>query len=235
MQMGSKRMPAATRQTVYRKSTPAITVEQVAARLREMERSFRTRWIGLMVLGAFATMFGPVVIGSIMYGAQFNARRVGTIHSWTAMVGRVAIFVLPVLFFLEWITRGKLFEDAAESYSEAEGLARFGMGRGMAYVIFMEVCLWGPRMVIAGTKKIAGQGSHARADRNVAAAIVHAFVINDGGMGTGQLYPLAGGRDDVFADVLAYLMFFDVIGISKKGDRAWLCSDAQKALKLKVA
>jgi hypothetical protein len=227
-------MPSTTRQTVYRKPGPSITVEQVAARLREMERSFRTRWIGLLALGAVAAMIAPVIIGSIMYGGQFSVRHVGPIHSWTAMVGRVAIFALPILFGLEWITRGKLLEDAAESYSEAEGLARFGMGRGMAYIIFMEVCLWGPRMVIAGTKKIAGQGKHAGADRNVAAAIVHAFVINDGGMSTGQLYPLAGGNDDVFSDVLAYLMFFDVVDISKKGDRAWLCSDAQKALKLQI-
>lgn len=222
--------------TVYRKPIPELSVEQMRDKLLAMERSFRARWLGLIVLGACATMFGPLVIGSIAWGGQFSAHHVGPIRPWMVMVGVTSAIMLPILFGIEWLTRGKLLESAADAYGEM-GSWRYvtGANRGMAGLVFFEICLWGPRMVIAGSKKIAGQSKHADADRNVAATIVRAFALRDEGINTGELFTLSGGNDAIFGDALAYLLFLDLIGISKAGDRAWLLSQARRALDLPSA
>lgn len=228
-------MPGAQRQTVYRKQDPQITVEQVETRLREMEKAFRIRWISLMILGALATMFGPVAFGTLIWIGQFNGRRSAPPLPLVQVIGRTAMVLLPILFLVEWLTRGKFMENTAESLEEMGGWRYMpGVGRGITAAVFFEVCLWGPRMVIAGTKKIAGQAEHAAADRAVAATMVHAFATRDSGINIGELFTLTNGRDDVFGDVLAYLLYFEVIGMSKNADRVWMLSDAQRALKLKM-
>ena len=87
-------------------------------------------------------------------------------------------------------------------------------------------------MVISGIKRLANQGSHRRADRVLAAKMVHAMHVRGQGLPTASLYPLANENDRAFSDALAYLMFYEVIGISKTGDRAWIASEAAKAMKL---
>ena len=107
--------------------------------------------------------------------------------------------------------------------------------RGAAQgLVLVELCLWGPRMVIAGTKKLHHLGRHRGADRALAAELLAALANRGEGMPTAQLYPLAHGRDDAFGDSLAYLLFHDLIGISKSGDRAWLLSEARRSLRLEA-
>ena len=95
-------------------------------------------------------------------------------------------------------------------------------------LVLVELCLWGPRMVIAGAKKLHHLGRHRGADRALAAELLAALANRGEGMPTAELYPLAHGRDDAFGDSLAYLLFHDLIGISKSGDRAWLLSEQDR-------
>ena len=212
---------------------PQITAEQIRGSLQQLERAFYTRWISLISLGSIVTMLGPILIGSIIWGKQFSVTYTGSVQSWTFCVGEASLIVLPILFLIEWLTRGKLVEDAADSMGDM-GMMRFSpyMGRGMGGLIVLEICLWGPRIVIAGTKRIAEMSKHAAADRSIAAEMLHLLVLRGEGISTGELYVLVQNRDDLFSGVLAYLLFFDLIGVAKAGDRAWLAGSAMRELKL---
>jgi hypothetical protein len=212
-----------------------VTPEQLADKLRRNERSFRTRWLTLIALGAMVTMILPLLISSLMWITQFSSRRGGPPETWMFITFKVCAVALPVLLLLEWLTRGKLMEKTAETVGGMGPVVPRvvpGVGRGIAIVAFIEMGLWGPRMVIAGTRRIFGISKQAGADRALAAKMLHALLVRGEGLPTAQLYPLANGRDDAFGDALGYLLFFDLIGISKAGDRAWMLGDAKRTLKL---
>jgi hypothetical protein len=230
-------MPPSRPQTAYRPPASRLTAEQVADKLRRNESAFRTRWIILIALGAIVTMLVPLVIAALKWSAQ-AMRRNPPPQSFMMIAFQVCAIALPIFFLLEWITRGKLMEKTAETVGDL-GLssgARLmpGVGRGVAVIAFIEFCLWGPRMVIAGSKRIFGMSRHRGADRALAGKMLHALIVKGEGLPTAKLYPLADGRDDAFSDALAYLLFFDLIGISKTGDRAWMLGDAKRTLKLET-
>jgi hypothetical protein len=227
-------MPAMTRAPASLTAKPRISVDDCQSRLAAMQRDFRARWIGLLALGAIVCMIGPVVIGSAIWAKQFGRRR-GVVlghaaHSWVACVGMTALWFLPILFVIEWLTRGKLLESVTDAAQDS--YHPLFAGRALGGAFFVEVCLWGPRMVIGGTRRILDQSKHAGADRLLCAKIVHALAIRGEGAATAELFRHADGRDIAFGDALGCLMFYDVIGISKNGDRAWLLSEAKKTLHL---
>src|SRR5207245_712297 len=93
---------------------------------------------------------GPVLFGTLIWLKQFDARGSGEIHSWTNRVFLTGVIFLPILFLIEWATRGKMFEEGAEALGDS---ARLPGVRGAAQgLVLVELCLWGPRMVIAGAK-----------------------------------------------------------------------------------
>jgi hypothetical protein len=192
-----------------------------------MEGSFVARWTLLVALGSLFCLLGPVIVGSFIWLKQFQTRGMA-MHSWLFRVAQTGVFFLPILFLIEWATRGKLLEEGAEALGAG---SRLPVGRQAAQgMVFLEMCLWGPRMVIAGTKKLYNLSKHRGADRNLAADML-AMLVNAGqGIPSAQLYPLAKNNDDAFSDALAYLLFHDLIGISKTGDRAWLLSEAKRTL-----
>jgi hypothetical protein len=206
---------------------PRVTAVDMLARLRRLEAGFRGRWTLLILAGAAFCLIGPVLFGS---GLWLKHSTETPHHGWWFWVGATALWFLPIMFVVEYMTRGKMFEEGAEALGDA---ARLPGGRGAAQgLVLVEMCLWGPRMVIGGTKKLYGLGQHRRADRKLASELLAVLANRGEGMPTAQLYPLANGNDDAFGDCLAFLLFHDLIGISKQGDRAWLLSEAKRSLRL---
>jgi hypothetical protein len=226
-------MSAATTTTRYASSAAARqTTQTVLPRLTKLDASFRGRWFGLMILGALVSMIGPVIFGTAVWLRQFKGEGVGigdVQHPWLWHVGVVCLWFLPILFLIEWVTRGKLFDNAVEG---AGDMPMFVAHRAVMGAFLVEMCLWGPRMVTGGCRRQFGLSGHRGADRTLAAAMLAELLNRGQGMPTGELYMLAKGRDDAFAGAMAYLLFHDLIDVSKDGDRAWLRSEAKKALAL---
>ena len=209
----------------------AVTSPEMFAQLRRLEGGFRARWSLLILAGAAFCLIGPVLFGTFIWLHQFQERRsAGTEYSWLNRVIVTGLVFLPILFAIEWATRGKMLEEGAEALGDSMRLPGVrGAGQGL---VILEMCLWGPRMVIGGTRKLLGLSQHRRADRALAAEMVATLANRGEGIPTAQLYPLAKNDDAAFGDALGYLLFHDLIGISKAGDRAWLLSDARRALRL---
>jgi hypothetical protein len=216
-------MPVATRFI----GAPRHTAESILPKLKALDRSFRTRWFALLIAGAVVSMIGPVIFGTLFWMRQFGGRHVLVQHSWWWHVGFVCLWFLPILFFIEWITRGKLLENTVEETSD---MGRFIAGRAVAGAVFVEICLWGPRMVTGGVRKQFGLSRHRHADRALAAAMLAELLNRGDGLPIGDLFALAQNRDDAFSGSLAYLMFHDLVDISKTGDRVWLLSEGKKEL-----
>ena len=206
------------------------TPDALRPRLARVERGFRSRWLMLMLAGAAVAMIGPVLFGSAWWLRNFRAPGVGIgveYQPWIRCVLLWAAILLPVLFLIEWVTRGRLFDNTVEAMDDMP----LGVERRLVGGAFLaEMCLWGPRMITAGFRNLAGLARHRDADRVLAAAIIATLLNRGEGVGVVELYAHAQGRDDAFGRVLAYLLFYELIGMSKNGDRLWLLSDAKKVL-----
>jgi hypothetical protein len=216
---------------------PTHTVDSVLAKLRAMERGFFTRWLILALVGGVVCMIGPVIFGTLFWLRQYrDGVAIVEPRPWLIVVSMTAAWFLPILFLIEWLTRGSLLENTLEgasdmgfSYGGRMAGGSYFAGRAVAGAMIVEMCLWGPRMVIGGITRLFHRTAHARADRKLAARMLHAMIVKGEGLPTAQLYPLASDAD-AFSETLAYLIFFDLIGLSKKGDRAWILGEAKRTL-----
>jgi hypothetical protein len=226
-------MPAATR-TVTRYTgvaTSRYSGDSILPKLKKLDTSFRTRWLALLIAGALVSMIGPVIFGTATFIRQYRAGGVGIgveQEPWLHHVGYACLWILPILFVIERVTRGKLVEDTVEGVSD---MPRFIGGRAVAGAVFVEVMLWGPRMVTAGVRRQVGLNRQRRADRALAAAMLAELLNRGDGLPIGEVFKIAQDRgDSAFSAALAYLMFHDLVDLSKPGDRVWVCSDGKRAI-----
>src|SRR5688572_859021 len=156
--------------TVTRKAqapNPAADAARVVVVLKKRDRAFVIRWITLAILGFFVLWVGPVIVGTIV----FLARMRESYTPWVTCFLWTSLIVIPILFFFEYLSRGKFFEGTVEGLG---GVADYGYyanvttfharGRLAAGALAIEICLWGPRMVIAGFRRIAALSSVKPAD-----------------------------------------------------------------------
>src|SRR4051794_1660234 len=93
---------------------PLVQPSTLRPRLARMENSFVARWTLLVVLGSAFCLIGPLLVGSLLWLHQFQQRG-AIIHSWLSRVITTGVVFLPILFLIEWATRGKLLEEGAEA------------------------------------------------------------------------------------------------------------------------
>ena len=216
--------------TRYATAAPAYSVSTIAAALRKRESTHKTTSTLFLVGGLAWLVVAIAFIASIAWIMQFGrrGRALMPAGSWSWYYMMTALIAGPLLFFLEYVTRGSFLSDAADEYKDYGAVSRHMMGRGMAFVIFIEMGLWGPRSVLSAFRKFSGSRSMAGADRDAAAMIIANLLRGGDGLPIGAA--LAGVQGSASSDALAYLAYYDWIGISKSGDRVWVLSDAKRAL-----
>ena len=219
-----------TTQTTTRFAAQHHTPQSVLPKLRKLDAGFRGRWLVLMIVGAAVSLIGPAIVASILYTMEFRTGGVGIGDEqkpWVRHFWITCLWFLPVLFFLEWITRGKFVDQTFENTQEDD--PDFA-GRAVGGAMIIDTTLWGPRMVTGGFRKQAGLTHHRRADRTLAAAMLAELLNRDQGASIDDLFALAQGRDEAFTKALAYLMFHELVDVSKNADRVWLLSEAKRKL-----
>jgi hypothetical protein len=202
--------------------------KEIARRLRNLDSAYRTRWTSLILLGVLVCWVGPVfftaIIWMMQYWAHGDATELRTTFIWCCAIG------IPVLFVLEYVTRGMFYEAPDGASIDSMG-GDSPANRAGAYMLMIEISLWGPRMVITGIKRLAGDGRFGNAARKAGAQIIGClFQSEDGGLATAQIFTHCSVNDDLFADALAYLLYHDRVGVAKDGLRVWILSDARKQL-----
>jgi hypothetical protein len=194
------------------------------------EKNFRTSWATLAVVGALMSLAGAAIPASFVWLLQLrysdNPAPWSAVYVWTVLVA------VPLAFILEHLTRGTMLQDAASDIDYSSGFEMHVRGRALVGMFILEICLWGPRMVMAGIKRLRRRTAYGHADRDLAARLLATLYQREEGIASGELFVAAegGASDEAFGDALAYLAFFDWIAIAKNGGRVWLLGSPRKTL-----
>jgi hypothetical protein len=202
--------------------------EGVRATLLRCERRYKVRWAVLTILGFGFLWIGPAFFATLTIMLQIQANGIPSpwweLFFWGAVVG------IPLLFVLEWRTRGGFADDAIDSVGGADAASwSVGHRAGASLALITEVSLWGPRIIINGVRRLVSAGKFA-GDVAAPAAILSVLLRSDEGIATSHVLSQSGLDAEAFGDALAYLTFHDFIGISKDGRQLWICTEARKCL-----
>lgn len=205
--------------------------KEIVRRLRAFDARYRTRWTTLLLLGVLVCWVGPVFFTMIIWITQYMAHSdaidLPVTFAWCCAIG------IPVLFALEFATRGMFYETPDGASVDSMG-GDAPANRAGAFALMIEISLWGPRMVITGIKRLRSEGRFGNTTRKTGATIVICLAkCEDGGMGTAQIFTRCAVSDELFADALAYLMYHDRVDISKDGSRIWILSETRRRLILR--
>jgi hypothetical protein len=221
--------------------SPGVDPARLAAVLKRGDGSFVARWIILAILGFVVLWIGPFIAATIAYVLRMRDNYTPwlTCFFWSCLIG------LPILFFFEWLTRGKFLDNTMEGLGDIRGYGMYGgagmtsafylRGRIAAGALAVEICLWGPRMVIAGFRRIAALMRVKPKDHAPAAAVLAPLMRQEEGLSTGAAMTQARLDPDDFSAALAYLSFHEIVGMAKDGSRIWVLSDARKKLAAAMA
>ena len=225
-------MPA----TTYRAAVPPVRQVPaqhqspgVRATLIRCERRYKSRWLVLTILGFGFLWIGPAFFAVISIVLQMHANGIPTpfpeLFFWGSVVG------IPLLFLLEWSTRGAFCDDTIDSIGGADAASwSAGHRAGASLALITEVSLWGPRIIINGVRRLFSAGRFGRDPYTPAAAVLSVLLRSDEGMTSSHVLSQSGLDAEAFGDALAYLTFHDFVGISKDARQLWICSDARKCL-----
>ena len=214
--------------TRFAGAAPTHSVPKLVNILLKREASHRTMTVGLLVGGAVWLFVALAFICTIPWGMQFSRRPITPPGTWWAYFWMTAAVAVPILFLLERATRGKLLDEAASHFEGTNPMSQRILGRGMFFIVLIEMGLWGPRSLTRAIRRMSGSKSMAGADRNTAATILANLLRGNEGLPIGQA--LAGLPENLSSDALAYLAYYDWVDIAKDGSRVWILSDARKQL-----
>ncbi|MDB5322495.1 MAG: hypothetical protein JWN40_4126 [Phycisphaerales bacterium] len=219
-------------QTIYRKPVPPpavkIDVQDVLSRVRKYERSFRSRWVLMIVLGMIALWIGPLLAATILWVLQFHVG--GIPDSWGYLFAW-SIGLIPLLFLMEWMTRGAFMDDAVDGIGGTDNMSASFSHRQMATLALLtEISLWGPRIILTALRRLSGASRLGRDPQPAAAAVLAVLLRREDGTPSATVLTQSGLAADPFGDALAYLTYHEWIDISKDGLQLWILTAARKRL-----
>jgi hypothetical protein len=219
------------RKTLAYRSAAVAGDGPLVDKLRREDLMFRVRWLCLLGAGLVMLWAVPALISWIVCAVR--GRSTG---SWPVVLVCCAAVVLPILFGIEYVTRGKFLEEVFAENDVLGGTSRFSRAffyswyEGIGLILLLEIFLWGPRMTLAAVRHLRAASKFSTASFAAAAAIVRSLLREDGGQSAADVMTYAGLEPSIFSDTLAYLAFHDYVGIASDGTWVWLNSDARKRL-----
>jgi hypothetical protein len=222
------------RRTLAYRSAAVVGDGALVDRLRHEDLMFRVRWLCLLGAGLAMLWAVPALLSWIYCALRSGA---GTLaSSWPVTLVCCAAVVIPILFGIEYVTRGKFLEEVFDEVDFLGGTSRFSRGffyswyEGVGLIIVVEIFLWGPRMTLAAIRHLGAASKFSTLSFAAAAAILRVLLGEEGGQSAAEIMTRAGLQPSVFSDALAYLAFHDYIGIADDGTWVWLNSDARKRM-----
>lgn len=188
---------------------------------------------------------GPLVLGTLFW--FISGQLIGW-NPWWWFVGGLSVLMIPLLFRMEFRTGGdylgSVSRDPGPQLPGGEFLTGTGwMIAGMPGMIaanaaaaprtasagLVEVFLLGPRMMVSGARHLRNARRLRAASLDRAVAILWQLVVHEQGVPLERL-PVSRDERAEVAGALAWLAFYDWIGIGEKGAKAILFGDSRKHL-----
>jgi hypothetical protein len=196
----------------------AESKRRIDAALHGRERAFQLSAWSMLAAGSAAMLALPIIAAGVAVALKTPRVAGAAGHALLASsIGFAAAFALfiPVLFWVERLTRNQWLEDDATGGSNAVPVPVAGV---------TELLLWGPRTIIAAMRR---RRQRVQANVLTGAASLIAYLRHfpeDDGVGTDELPALRP------QPVLEYLASRAWVGVSADGRRVWLRSDARRTL-----
>jgi hypothetical protein len=141
--------------------------------------------------------------------------------------GMIAAVSLPLFFLIAWKLRGSVLEHTVPDGDSLSG--RF-MQRWVApLLIIVEIANIGPRLVIwaiermRGHRRVRGMGLG-----RIAQAVEELTRAEQGISPAKLLFP--GEPPKQLEPILAFLLYYEIVDLSKRGDRVWMLSTVRQRL-----
>jgi hypothetical protein len=222
-------MPQTIRSKPATAASPAVDSDHLVSCLRRYDRGFRTRWLLMFFLGMVAVWIGPFLAATIFWMLQFQVG--GIPDTWT-YVFMWSLWVIPLLFILEWATRGIFLDDAVDGMGGAGNMsASFGHRQWAVLALLTEISLWGPRIIFTSINRLSRAAKLGVNPHPGGAAVLVVLLRREDGTPTSTVLTACGLSAEAFGDALAYLMYHEWIDLSKDGLYLWILSDAKRRLK----
>ena len=117
-------------------------------------------WKMLIFLGMAVCVIGPVFFTMIIWMTQFwvhsDATDLLVTFAWCCGIG------IPLLFFLEHITRGMFYDGPDAASPDSMGGDGEAANRSGSFTLMIEISLWGRRIVMTGFKRFIAESKFKR-------------------------------------------------------------------------
>jgi hypothetical protein len=209
----------------------------IARHLHRREVARKWKIAVLLSVGMPALFFGPIILSSIYWllGLMW-----GMYVPWSLVFLGTCATLIPLLFWTEWRSGGSYYADAVLSTHESpadspalftgladvDSLLRSAEHPRDQAIGLVELFLWGPRQILEAVRTLRGLRQIHAANRTRAVELLLMLKARD----HADLTELAPTGDADAAGAIAYLLWYDWIGISKSAGRVWIESESRKVL-----
>ena len=207
--------------------------------LRRRGTLFYLKMAWMILLGLPASLLGPAVVATLFWLACMPW---GNFFPWMTFFGSAALVMLPALYLLEMRTAGSYLAERVTDIAPLPPVARgvFTLGEVGAIAalatnprttstLFTEVFLFGPRLVLGAIRQLRLRRYARGADLHRAAAVLSTLrELTDGLPADDLLRERESSR--ALAPTLAYLAFYEWIGVGNRGAKVWLLTEARRVL-----
>lgn len=217
-------------------------LDRIRAQLRKRDSMFFVKTYSQLAIGAIASLIAPAIIlifsQIICWLWRWNC-------SWWIILLAGTIATLPWLYRKEIQAQGGLLDDVRDSFNRAAmakesppsfkhvGLLGDALARNRTPLTgLVEFFLIGPNLVIASLRNLRLRQLSRDAEQERIAKVVDALCKLQGGAAPDKLLEEKEAPQQ-FSRVLAYLLFFDWIGIADDGSKVWMLTEARRELSRK--
>lgn len=207
--------------------------------LRQRGSLFYLKASFMFLLGLPASLLGPAVVATLFWMACLPW---GYWFPWPTFFGWTALIMLPGLYLLEIRTAGNYLSERVPDIAPLPPVARgiFTLGEVGAIAalatnprttsaLFTELFLFGPRLVVGAFRQLRLRRYVRGADLRRAASVLGTLCeLNDGIPAQDLLRE--GESSRALAATLAYLAFYEWIGVGNRGTKVWLPTEARRLL-----
>ncbi len=214
-------------------------VKRILTQLQQRHANFFAKAYIQVMLGLALSMMAPVALFVFVYAlAYFWGKNLP--WGWGILVSTVLTW--PLLFRFEIQTQGGLGGEITEEFVRAEnekktppsfkhlGTLGLALARQRPPMTGMlEFFLIGPQLVVSAVRKLRIRKLSEKAGIDRIIEVCEILLKIHGGAATEKLL---GEKETPaqLSEVLAYLLFFDWIGVANDGTKVWILTEAKKVL-----
>jgi hypothetical protein len=192
--------------------------------LKQLQRKHQIQSYAGLIGGAVLCLLGPMLI--MLFCLMFSTTLMFSYGFWGAY-WIIAAISLPICFLIAYRLRGSVLENMAPDGDSLSG--RFVQRKVAPLLVVLEIANIGPRLVIWAIGRIIGHRRVSKIGLGRIAQAVAELANTQDGIGPAKLV-FPGESPKKLEPILAYLLYHEIVDLSKRADRVWLTSQFRRQL-----